>query len=212
MRNIIVAAIICCVFVPAPAQTIEVPGQSALHGIGKWVLDVVIEQPRMITLRLAGETEDTRYWFVIISVTNKTGGEVGFYPECELMTDTWQLTQAGRGVRQEVYDRIRQMYQQKYPFLVSLDRAMGKLQPGEDHTRDVLVVWQDFDSDARAVKFFFAGLSNATEAVQKPGEAGAATEEVVLRRTLELDYKILGDPKLRKADSLIYTGKKWVMR
>ena len=208
MKSVIFGLTICCLTAVVSGESVKV---EAMQTTGAWTLDVVFEQPRAITLRLPGDSEDTRYWYIIVSLTNKTGKDVGFYPDCELMTDTYQITRAGAGVRNEVYERIKELYRDRYPFLESLEKAIGKLPQGADHTKDVVIVWKDFDKDARGVKFFVAGLSNDTEAVQKPGADGSA-EKVLLRKTLELSYSISGEPALRTQESLAYKGRKWVMR
>jgi hypothetical protein len=211
MRSIVVGAIICCAAAAGYGQSVKAPAQ-AIQGADGWTLDVVFEQPQEITLRLPGDSADTKYWYIILSLTNKAGKEVGFYPDCELMTDTYQILQAGAGVRGEVYQKIKERHQDRYPFLEPLEKASGKLPQGEDFTKDVVVVWKNFDNDARGVKFFIAGLSNETQAVDKPTAAGAAAEHVLLRKTLELDYAISGDPIMRTEASLLYKGKNWVMR
>jgi hypothetical protein len=129
-----------------------------------------------------------------------------------LMTDTYQLIQAGAGVPSEVYQKIQTLYKDRYPFLQPLEKSMGKLLPGEDQTKDVLVVWKDFDKDAHGMKLFISGLSGETTSVVKPATAGAAAEQVMLRKTLEFDYMITGDPEVRSDASLLYKGRKWVMR
>jgi len=208
MKSIIVGLTICCLATAGSGESVKV---EAIQTVGAWTLDVVFEQPRAITLRLPGDTEDTRYWYIIVSLTNKTGKDVGFYPDCELMTDTYQITRAGVGVRNEVYERIKELYRDRYPFLESLEKAIGQLPQGADYTKDVVIVWRDFDKDARSVKFFIAGLSNDTEAVQKPG-TGGDEGKVLLRKTLELSYSITGEPAMRTEENLVYKGKKWVMR
>jgi hypothetical protein len=210
MRSIVIGAIVCCIAAVGYGESVKVPSQ-AIGGMSTWTLDVVFEQPQEITLRLPGDSTDTSYWYIILSLTNKSGQEVGFYPDCDLMTDTYQILQAGVGVRGDVYEKIKARHQDRYPFLEPLETASGKLQQGEDHTKDVVVVWKNFDNDARGVKFFIGGLSNETQAVDKPA-AGASGEQVLLRKTLELDYVISGDPSMKTQDSLAYKGKSWVMR
>jgi hypothetical protein len=212
MRSIVIGAIVVCMAAMAPGEVVTIPGQAAVQGINGWTVDVVFEQPQKIVLRLAGDTEETSYWYVILSLTNKTGQEASFYPDCDLMTDTYQLVRASAGVRGEVYDRIREKYRQAYPFLEPLEKAAGKLQQGGDHTKDVLLVWKDFDKDARSIKLFIGGLSNETKTIEKPTAAGAPAEQVVLRKTLELNYTISGDSSMRTNGSLVYKGRNWVMR
>jgi hypothetical protein len=212
MRSILVGIMVCWMAAAACGESVKVEGQSSIVGIGGWMIDVVFEQPQEISLRLPGDEQDTRYWYVIMSLTNKTGKDIGFYPACDLMTDTYQVLQAGAGVRNQVYEKITQRHSDRYPFLEPLEKAIGKLPQGADYTKDVVIVWKDFDKDARGVKLFISGLSNQTEAVEKPAAEGAAAEQVLLRKTLELSYTISGDPAMRTEANLVYKAKRWVMR
>lgn len=210
MRSIFAGLMIIAITSAANAETIKVEGRSSAYG-GGWTMDASFEHPQEILLQLAGETEVSRYWYVIMSVTNTTGQDVGLYPLCELMTDTYQMLQAGAGVRGEVYESIINIHRQKYPFLQPLEKTIGKLPQGTDHTKDVLLVWKDFDKDARAIKLFIAGLSSQTQTVEKPA-ADVPAEQVILRKTLELAYNVSGDPAMRSQASLTYKGLRWVMR
>lgn len=206
MRSVLVCLLLCSMVGVSFGENVKVSGQAAVAGITSWSLDVVYEQPRQIS------SGGAMYWYVILSITNKTGDEVGFYPDCDLMTDTYQLIQAGAGVPGSVYQKVQELYKDKYPFLQPLENSMGKLLPGEDQTKDVLIVWKDFDRDARSIKLFVSGLSGATTSVEKPGVDGAPAEQVMLRKTLEFDYAITSDPQMRTDSSLLYKGMQWVMR
>ena len=212
MRTVLAGILVCSIAAVACGQSIRVEGRTVAQGAGLWMMDVVFEQPQQISLRLPGDARDTRYWYVILSITNGTGSDIGFYPVCELMTDTYQILQAGAGVGNEVFESIKARHRDRYPFLESLERSIGSIPQGSEHTKDVLVVWKDFDSDARGVKFFFAGLSNETQSVEKPAAAGEVTEQVILRKTLVLEYGISGDPAMRTQASLVQKGRQWVMR
>ena len=90
----------------------------------------------------------------------------------------------------------------------------NKILQGEDNTKDIAIVWPDFDVKAKSMKLFIAGLSNETAAIDHPvakDEAGKPIK-VFLRKTLELSYALGGDATLRSNANLIYKGKRWVMR
>ena len=76
------------------------------------------------------------------------------------------------------------------------------------------MIWRDFDSQATGFKIFVTGLSNETAVVDHPvavDETGAPLQ-VFLRKTLELDYALRGDPTLRNSVEVVYKDKAWVMR
>jgi len=102
--------VMACVCLAAPEPAI-VPGPR------DWTVDVIFEHPQQIILHLSGEDEPRRFWYVIITLTNKTNRDVDFYPKCELMTDTFQITPAGKDTPEVVFEHIKRRHQVRYPFL-----------------------------------------------------------------------------------------------
>lgn len=151
---------------------------------------------------------------MIITLTNRTGREVDFYHKCELMTDSFKITPAGKNVPREVFDQIKTRYQRKYPFLELLERTSSQVLQGTDNTKDIVIIWPDFDLEAKNIKFFITGLSNETIAIDHPvaKDKSGNPAKVYLRKTLELSYAIGGDPQFRSDAILIGKGKRWVMR
>jgi hypothetical protein len=95
-----------------------------------------------------------------------------------------------------------------------LAKAGNRILQGEDNTKDIAVIWPDFDTKAKNIKVFIAGLSNETVAIDHPMAKDQAGKpfKVFLRKTLELSYAFKGDPALRSDASLTYKGKRWIMR
>jgi hypothetical protein len=147
-------------------------------------------------------------------VTNRTGQDVEFYPQCELMTDTFQVVPAGKGVPPMVFDRIKQRHATVYPFLEPLERVENRILQGAENAKDIAVIWSDFDVKASGFTMFISGLSNETAAVRHPtarDDLGLPVF-VYLRKTLALEYKLRGDPALRSSLEVAYQDKNWVMR
>jgi hypothetical protein len=199
------AATVVCLAAPKP---------SAVPGANEWTLDVTFEHPQQIMVELPGENKVRRFWYIILTLTNNTGREVSFYPKCELMTDSFQIINAGKGVRSKVFERIRLRHQGKYPFLESLERTGNKVLQGQDNARDIAIIWPDFDPKAKEVSLFLAGLSNETAAILHPvaKDDEGRPVRVLLRKSLELKYKIGGDPVHRDSQNLTFANKRWVMR
>ena len=104
-------------------------------------LEVVFDQPQQIMVKLPGEKRPSRFWYIILTLTNNSGiGDAPFYPGCDLMTDTFQIVNAGKGIHKVVFEKIKLRHQAKYPFLEPLD-AVGanKILEGVDNTRDVVI-------------------------------------------------------------------------
>ena len=190
------------------------PSPAIVQRSGNWTVDVVFEQPQQIVVMGTGQSQPRRFWYTILTLTNKTRRDVDFYPRCELMTDTFEVMPAGKGVPAAVFRQIKMRHQLKYPFLESVDATSSRILQGEDNTKDITVIWPDFDADARNIRLFVSGLSNETVAIDHPvaKDASGKPEKVYLRKTLELDYSIGGDPLFRSDARLDYKDKRWVMR
>ena len=204
---LVISAVIACISLAAPEPAI-VPAP------GQWTVDMEFTHPQQIVLPRSSDKQPSRFWYTIITLTNNTGNDVGFYPDCDLMTDTFQITPAGKAVTPAVFEQIRKRHKSRYPFLELLAKAGNKILQGEDNTKDIAVIWPDFDAQAKNIKVFIAGLSNETVAIDHPvakDEAGKPLK-VFLRKTLELSYAFKGDPALRSGASLTYKGKRWIMR
>jgi len=190
------------------------PEPAIVQSPSQWTLNVAYDQPQQITVKLPGEKDSKRFWYIILTLTNEsTVTDAPFYPFCQLMTDTFQIVTA-KGVRKEIFDLIKVKHQGSYPFLERLDYADNKVLQGADNAVDVVVIWPDFAPQAKEVTLFIAGLSNETRAINHPvqKDENGNPELVFLRKTLALKYGIGGDPKLRHAAALRFIDQNWVMR
>ncbi len=187
------------------------PEPAVVPKSGDWMLDIRFENPEQIAL---DGKNPQRYWYIILSLTNKTGKDVDFYPAAELITDTLQVVPAIKGTPDVLFEKIKNRHQGKYPFLQLLEKTGDKILQGQDNTVDIAVIWPDFDPNAKGVSIFVTGLSNETVAVDHPTEKDKDGNpvKVYLRKTLQLDYSIAGDPKFRADQKLKFENKTWVMR
>jgi hypothetical protein len=212
MKNFVYG--ISAILVVTACVSLAAPEPAIVQGPDDWTIDVTFGNPQQIILQASGDKEPKRYWYTIITLTNKTSHDVDFYPKCELMTDTFEITPAGKGTPAAVFEQIKKRHQRKFPFLESLENAGNKILQGEDNTKDIAIIWPDFDAQAKSIKIFIAGLSNETVAIDHPtakDETGKPAK-VYLRKTLELSYKLGGDAAFRSSTKPIYEGKRWVMR
>ena len=205
--SLLVILMICgfCVGAPEPSVVPE---------SGEWTLDVRFSHPQQIVVGKGLDNQPRRFWYMILTMTNKTRDDVDFYPKCEIMTDDFEITPSGKGVSGSVFKQIKKRHQGKYPFLESVEKTGNRILQGEDNTKDVAVIWPDFGAQTKDVKVFIAGLSNETVLVRHPvakDENGQAVK-VFLRKTLELNYSLPGDAAVKSGENLSYEGKRWVMR
>ena len=205
--SLTVLLVIACVCAAAPEPAI-VPGP------GLWTVDVEFTHPQQIVVRAGRSGKPRRFWYSVVTITNKTQRDVDFYHKCDLMTDTFQIIPAGKGVPRGVFELLQNRHRSRYPFLESLEKTSSKILQGEDNTKDIAIIWPDFDKRAKNVKIFITGMSNETAIVEHPvakDENGKAVK-VFLRKTLELSYAIRGDAAFRSDASLAYKDKRWIMR
>jgi hypothetical protein len=205
--TLVIAAVISSFCMAAPEPAI-VPAD------GQWTVDTEFAHPQQIVLHRSSDKKPVRFWYTIITLTNNTDQDVDFFPKCDLMTDTFRITQAGKDVSQVVFEHIKERHKSRYPFLERLSKSGNRILQGEDNAKDIAIIWPDFDVKAKNISLFIAGLSNETVAINHPVEKDdyGNPRKVFLRKTLELNYNLKGDPVLRSAANLIYKGKRWIMR
>lgn len=198
--------LICCLSIAAPEpRLVQAPDD--------WTLDINYEQLSQIELRIGKDRKPMRFWYVILTITNNSGQDINFYPMCELVTDTFQIIPSGSQTPPEVFANIQKRHKRTYPFLEVLQPTGIRILEGQDNTKDITVIWPDFDPKAKELSLFIAGLSSETIAVEKPVQDNVDEPiTVYLRKTLALNYSISGDPVFRSRPKLTFKGQNWVMR
>jgi len=188
------------------------PQPAVIQKPDDWTLDVRFEDLAQFNIELNGRQK--RFWYMIITLTNRTGSDADFYPKCDLMTDTFEFVPAGCDVPGTVFEQIKLRHRSRYPFLESLEQAGSKVLQGEDNSKDIAIIWPDFDPNAKNVKLFIAGLSNEIAVVAHPVEKGKSGQpkKILLWKTLELNYSLAGDPAFRSDARLTFNSKRWIMR
>jgi len=187
------------------------PRPAIVQGPLLWTAETTFEHLQQIVYQPTEQSKPRRFWYLILTVNNNTGRDVEFYPQCDLMTEYFQILPAGKRVPQEIFEIVATLYRDKYPLLESLATADNRILQGEDNARDIALIWSDFDSAAKNIKLFITGLSNETAVVNAPG-AGDTSQKVYLRKTLELSYHLKGDAAWRSNRDIAYQGHQWVMR
>lgn len=206
-----ITAVLLAVSASAPAY----PEPAVVQKINEWTLKVEYAQPEQIMLRIPGQASPQRFWYLILTVTNQgPQEEVDFYPVCELVTDTFKITPAGRNIRQAVFEAIKLKHQARYPFLESLDFKDHRVARGEDNTRDFVIIWPDIDPRAREVSLYLGGLSNETAVIEHPvlTDENGNPARIFLQKTLQLKYALPGDEAFRANAALKEIEQSWVMR
>ncbi|MBN2210551.1 MAG: hypothetical protein JW709_04070 [Sedimentisphaerales bacterium] len=190
------------------------PKPSLVPEPGLWQLDIQLHgQPQQINVVLPGDTEPTRFWYLLYTITNNTGEDVNFYPRADLFTDTLLTYTGGAKSRRQVFEAIRQRHATAIPLLEMESQVTGPILQGEDNARDTVAIFEEFDPQATKVQIFISGLSNETVQVKNPmGAQGKESDTVLLRKTLALDYQVPGDEYNPANRVLLYRGRNWIMR
>jgi hypothetical protein len=188
------------------------PEPAVVQDIKQWTLTVEYSQPEQLMLRMGNTVQ--RYWYIILTVTNLSDfDEVSFYPDCELITDTFKLIPADRSVPKVVFEVVQQRNKGRYPFLASLDFIDHRIFKGDDNARDFAIIWPILTSGQRNQPVY-RRLSNETPPCRFPKASSPRRKKrtVVLQKTLQLKYAIGGDEKLRETAVLKEISSDWVMR
>jgi hypothetical protein len=71
------------------------PEPAIIPGPGDWTMEVTFEHPQQIIVQME-KSGLKRFWYTIVTLTNQSGQDVGFYPTCDLMTDTFHIIPANK--------------------------------------------------------------------------------------------------------------------
>lgn len=215
-KKVVILFMSVCACMAMTYSAFAAPRPDFLPREGVWQLDIEFHgAPRLISVRLPGDEEPTLFWYLLYTVTNRTGQEINFYPQFELMTDTFKIVPAGRGVRRPVFHAIRDIYENAIPLLEQEAQVTGPILLGIDNARDSVAIFEDFDPNATQAKIFISGLSNETVKVELPTPINSdekMIKDVLLRKALMLEYQVPGDRYTLENRVMLYRGRKWIMR
>ena len=183
-----------------------------------WQLDFTFHDLQRIHIVLPGDSQPTMFWFLLYTVTNNTGQDVGFYPTFELVTDSLQVVRGGDNISPSVYDAIRSRYKKIYPFFRDPSWVSGKLLQGPDNARTSAAVFRNFDPQSNAIAIFVSGLSGEIDRLANPTfdpsqpTSADNMQSFLLRKTLTIEYTVPGDVQTRQTASPVRRKREWVMR
>jgi len=194
-------------------------GQPAAGPSGSdWQLDFDFHDPQRIQVQLPGGEQPTTFWYVLYTVTNRTGRDVQFFPSFALVTDSLQTVEAGSDIPPRVFDQIKARHVKEFPFIAAQRDVTGPLLQGEGNARTSVAIFRDFDPEASAFTIYASGAAGRVERVANPAfdasrdESDSNPRFFTLRRTLAVSYRLPGDPRTRDSATPVRTKREWVMR
>jgi hypothetical protein len=152
---------------------------------------------------------DKAYWAIVYTVTNtgRTGRE--FVPQAIMFTDSGKA--AYDGVYPDVVEQVRKKY--RLSELKNSIQMMGELRAGEDEAQIGVFVFPEQDLKMDRFKVFVTGLSGEFIVRQMPPAAqGGEPRDIVLRKTLQLEFAFPGDEFEVQRDKVYLAGQKFIWR
>ena len=189
-----------------------------------WQLEITVHgRPEAIRVKAPGGTEYRTFWFLRYTATNRSGQDQMFVPHFTLYTEAGQVLKAGQGVPPGVFEAIKKLY--PHALLTDPIDVPGKLLQGEDNARSSVAIWRDLPEGTGGFEVFVEGFSGETASVTLPapvemteldpwtGETVTVRRrELVLAKTLQLSYELLGSGEPGRAPNVRAAGRKWIMR
>jgi hypothetical protein len=181
---------------------------------GLWVLDFKFKDPRLIKVNVPGRGQKI-CWYLWYQVINYTKEPRTFIPDFELVTHDRNTVHHDQ-ILPAVQEAIRQV-EDPSDFLKIKNSVTISNEPIPVSRADALprpvtgvAIWDDVDPDSNRYSIFIAGLSNGW-AVTDP--IAPETKPVVRRKTLQLNFRRLGDKYEMKSEEIRFQGPaQWLYR
>jgi hypothetical protein len=189
-----------------PAPNVQDPDDISNPNSQVWVLDFRFKDPRLIKVNVPGRGQKV-CWYLWYQVINNTKEPRTFYPDFELVTQDKNTVHHDQ-ILPQVQEAIRKLedptdyYKIKNtvsiyaePIPVSLPNATPRAVTG-------VAIWDDADiAESNRFSIFVTGLSNGYSLSDV--ETNTPTPKAVVRRkTLQLNFRRVGDRYLQRSDEI----------
>jgi hypothetical protein len=174
----------------------------------RWQLDI---EPAPLRLTTAAHPDGTSrpYFYMTYEVVNNSKSDLLFAPSFELATDEMALLRSGRDVPVTVTNDLIERHAN--PFLEDQISIVGTLFRGPENAKEGLVAWPVPSNHMSEAVVYCAGFSGETATLEVLGESGKP-EKKLLRKTLELRYRMPGDLNPAAGAELTPYSSRWIMR
>jgi hypothetical protein len=179
-----------------------------------WVLDFKFKDPRLIKVNVPGRGQKV-CWYLWYQVINFTREPHTFIPDFELVTLDRGTVHHDQ-ILPAVQDAISQIEdptgQRQIKNSVTIAMEPIPVSRPNEAPRPVtgVAIWDDVDPDSNRYSIFVSGLSNGWSVTDPvPPE----TKPVVRRKTLQLNFKRLGDRYQMKSEEIRFVPPaEWIYR
>ncbi len=177
-----------------------------------WVLGFTFKDPRIISVDIPGRGKQI-CWYMRYWVTNQTKKPELFIPKFELVALDKPAVYVDE-VLPSVEKAIRQIedptgYQNIKNSVTISNQPIPPSKPNAPVTVSGVAVWTGVNPDATRFSVFVSGLSNGWSIAELPPD----NKQVVRRKTLQLNFKRLGDRYYQQSGDIQYVPPfEWVYR
>lgn len=169
-----------------------------------WALKFEYATPKRIVVNVPGKDIPQAYWYLTYTVTNASDQEQQFLPVFEMLINDGNIVRSDLNIPQQAFDAIKA--REKKQFLEPAAVIAGTIRLGEDQARDGLAIWPEPMPRMGSFSIFIQGLSGEYTKL-KVGD-----KDVILRKTLQLNYFIRGDEVYPGEDKVNENASAWIMR
>lgn len=189
--------------VPQPAEPLPTERERTLSpeaAPGQWQLEFTPGDLRVYT----DPQTNQHFWYFTYKVVNRTGQDRWWAPKFELLEDHGKVRRSGQNVDPIIMKRVEALIGNR--LIADQYQVLGEIKQGEEHAKEGFVVWSDDDLRATELHLFIRGMSSEMQKVQtKEGE-------VMMYKTLKLDYRVPGDPAERGGEPVPCEHREWILR
>ncbi len=168
----------------------------------RWELDFQAGDLRLYL----DEASGAAYWYFTYTVTNRTSRDQVWAAQFTLFTDAGEIMVSGREVPLHVPRDLLELLDNEY--IEHQNVIIGEIYQGPEHAKEGLVAWPAPNTAVNELTLFVRGISGESARTNNP----LTGREVVLYKTLQLDYLIPGDALARGSRPIELVRQRWILR
>ena len=199
----VLAVIVALSFVTPRTLRAEYPKPSPYPR--SWELSFEHGIPKRVVVQTAGSNIPRAFWYMNYTVTNNTDKEQLFLPTFELLIEDGRIVRNDFKIPRSVFEAIKKREGDR--FLEPAALIGGELRLGPSQAKDGVAIWPEPAAEMGRFSIFVSGLSGETATIKGPDG-----KDVILRKTLQLNYLIRGDDVYPGEDDVNENPSEWVMR